>query len=90
MGIEIRLAVGLLGTRWPSLALPFAFRHHPLAEFPEFLRHRAAYLEHGLGLEFSEHDAYARLYSLQMLGRCHFDGIDALAHSAENEAACRA
>jgi len=35
--------------------LLFAFRHRTLADLPDFLRHRAAYLEQGLGLEFSRY-----------------------------------
>jgi spermidine synthase len=46
--------------------LLFAFRHHPLADFPEFLRHRAACLEHDLGLEFSRY--LDRLRAADLLG----------------------
>jgi spermidine synthase len=35
--------------------LLFAFRHRMPADLPDFLRHRAAYLEQGLGLEFSRY-----------------------------------
>jgi len=35
--------------------LLFAFRHRMLADLPDFLRRRAAYLEQGLGLEFSRY-----------------------------------
>jgi spermidine synthase len=35
--------------------LLFAFRHRPLAECSTFLQHRAAYLEQGLGLQFSRY-----------------------------------
>ena len=35
--------------------LLFAFRHRALADLPDFLQHRAAYLEQGLGLEFSRY-----------------------------------
>ncbi len=35
--------------------LLFVFRHRMLADLPDFLRRRAAYLEQGLGLEFSRY-----------------------------------
>jgi hypothetical protein len=55
--------------------LLFAFRHPMLADLPDFLRYRAAYLEQGMGLEFSRYLERLRAGDiLDARGRTRDDG----------------